>query len=121
VIRLILQEDPNASLRTIAETRSISPETVGTQMSRAGWTLKTLRWIPHELTCELKRVRLTMCVQAHPNLRAHTHNNWRHLAAGGESWFYYADGRDRIGTARDENTTEVETRIVASIESTGSQ
>jgi hypothetical protein len=37
----ILQEDRNASLRTIAETLSISPETVRTHMSLLGDTRKT--------------------------------------------------------------------------------
>jgi DNA-binding NarL/FixJ family response regulator len=41
-IRSILQEDPNASLKTIAETLSFSPQTVRTHMSRTGYTLKTL-------------------------------------------------------------------------------
>jgi hypothetical protein len=52
-IQSILQEDPNPSLRTIAETLSILPETVRIQMSRIGHTLKTLRWIPHALACEV--------------------------------------------------------------------
>jgi hypothetical protein len=37
----ILQDEPNASLRTIAETLSISPETFRTHMSRVGYTLKS--------------------------------------------------------------------------------
>jgi hypothetical protein len=53
-IRPVLHEDPNPLLRTIAETLSISPETVRTHMSWIGHTLKTLRWIPHALTSELK-------------------------------------------------------------------
>jgi DNA-binding NarL/FixJ family response regulator len=40
-IQLILQGDTNDPLRTIAETLSISPETVRTQMSRIRDTLKT--------------------------------------------------------------------------------
>jgi hypothetical protein len=42
-IRSVLQEDPNASLRTIAETLLISPEMVRRHMSWMGHTLKTLR------------------------------------------------------------------------------
>jgi transposase-like protein len=41
-IRSIRYEDPNASLRTIAETLSISPETVYVHTSRMGSNLKTL-------------------------------------------------------------------------------
>jgi hypothetical protein len=59
-IRSILQEDTNASLRIIAETLSISRETVRLHMSRMRHTLKALRWIPHALSCEPKQVRLTM-------------------------------------------------------------
>jgi hypothetical protein len=40
-IRSILQEDPNASLRNIAEALPISPEAVRTHLSRISYTLKT--------------------------------------------------------------------------------
>jgi hypothetical protein len=42
-IRSILQDEPSASLRTIAETLAILPETVRTHMARIGYTLKALR------------------------------------------------------------------------------
>jgi hypothetical protein len=96
VIQSILQEDPNISLRTIAQTLWISPETVRTHMSRIGHTLKTLRWIPHALTSEPKQVRFTMCLQLLPKLLAHAHDNWRCFATRDESWFYYEYVRDRI-------------------------
>jgi predicted transcriptional regulator len=41
-IQSILQEDPNASLRTVAETLSFSPQTVRMHMLWKGYTLKTL-------------------------------------------------------------------------------
>jgi hypothetical protein len=74
-IRSIPSEDPNISLRTVAEILSISPATVRTHMSRIDYTLKILRCIPHALTCEPKQVRLIMCLQSFPKLRAHAHNN----------------------------------------------
>jgi hypothetical protein len=43
VIRSILQEDPNISLRTIAQTLWISPEMIRTHMSRISHTLNALR------------------------------------------------------------------------------
>jgi hypothetical protein len=86
-IRTILQEDPNASLRTIAEILSISLETIRAHISRKDDPRRTLRWIPHALTWELRQVRLTMCLHLFPRLRAHAHDNWRHLVTGNESWF----------------------------------
>jgi DNA-binding CsgD family transcriptional regulator len=41
VIRSILEEGPNVSLRTIAEILSISPETVYAHTSLTGYTVKT--------------------------------------------------------------------------------
>jgi hypothetical protein len=41
VLRSILRDDPNASLRTIADSLSICPQTVRTHMSRIGDTLKS--------------------------------------------------------------------------------
>jgi DNA-binding NarL/FixJ family response regulator len=57
VIRSILQDEPNASLRTIAGRLAISPETIRTHLSRIGDTLKALRWISHALTSDLKQIR----------------------------------------------------------------
>jgi hypothetical protein len=67
---------------------SMSPETIRTHVSRMGCTLKSLRWIPHALTSELKRVRFDLCFQLFPKLRAHEHDNWWRLVTGNESWFY---------------------------------
>jgi hypothetical protein len=63
-IRSIPHDEPSALLRIIAETLGISPETVRTHidMARIGDVLKALRWIPHILTSELKRTRMTMCL-----------------------------------------------------------
>jgi hypothetical protein len=113
-IRSILQEDPNPSLRTIAETLPISPETVRTHMSRINSTLRTFCRILHALTCRLKQVRLTTCLQLFPKLLAHMQDNWRHLITGDENRFCYEYVRDQIWTARDEGTPEVENRTVAS-------
>jgi hypothetical protein len=74
-LRSILRDDPNDSLRTIADTLSTSPETVRIHMSRIGYILKSLRWIPQALTSELNQVRFDLCLQLLPKLRARAHNN----------------------------------------------
>jgi histone-lysine N-methyltransferase SETMAR len=83
-------------------------------MSRISLPLKYLRHIPHGLTSELKQVRFDLRLQLFLKLRAHAHDNWRHPVTGDESWFYYECLRDRIWTARDENTPEVENKTIAS-------
>jgi hypothetical protein len=84
-------------------------------MSRIGDILKSLRWISHALTSELKQVCFDLCLQLLPNLRAHAYDHWRNLVTGDESWFYYEYGRDRIWAARDENMPEVENKITNSL------
>jgi hypothetical protein len=69
-LRSILRDDANTSLRTRADTLSISPETVRADLSRVGLTLKSLWWIPHALASELKQVRFDLCLQLLPKLRA---------------------------------------------------
>jgi hypothetical protein len=88
-IRSIPQDEPSTSLRTIAETLAISRETVRPHMARIGYTVKASRWIPHTLTTELKRTRVTMCLHPFPKLGIHAHNNWHDLVTGDESqsWF----------------------------------
>jgi hypothetical protein len=90
-------------LRTIAETLAISPEIVRTHMASIGYTLKALRRIPHTLTTELKRTRMTMCLQLLPKLRAHPHNNSHSLVTGataraGSVLDAFAIGYGRRGT-----------------------
>jgi hypothetical protein len=46
-------------------------------------------------------------------LRAQAHDNRRHVATRDKSWFYYEYVRDRIWTAWDEHTHEVEDGIRA--------
>jgi hypothetical protein len=87
-LRSILRDNPDASFRTIAATLSISPETVYTHMLQIGYTLQSLRWIPHGMTSELKHVHFDLCWQLLSKLRAHAHDNWGHLVTGDESWFY---------------------------------
>jgi predicted DNA-binding protein YlxM (UPF0122 family) len=89
VLRSILRYDPDTSLRIIADTLSISPETVCTHILRMGYTLKSLRWILQALTNEPKQVRFDLCLQLLPKLRTHAHGHWRRLIAGDESWFYW--------------------------------
>jgi hypothetical protein len=113
-IRSIRQEDPNASLRTIAETLSISPETVCAHLSRIGHTRKTFRRIPRGLTCQLKRICLIMCLQSLLKLRAHAHDNQAISSRGDESWSSYEYVRDRIWTALEENMPRLKNRTAGS-------
>jgi hypothetical protein len=86
-LRSVLRDEPNASLRTIANTLPISPEPVRAHMSRIRDMLKSLRWIPYALTSELKQVHFDLCLQLLPKFRTHAHDNWRHLVTGDEDWF----------------------------------
>jgi hypothetical protein len=67
----IREENLDALLKTIAETLSISPETVRTHMLRRRDTFKSVLWIPQVLGCELEYVRLTMCLALLPKLHKH--------------------------------------------------
>jgi hypothetical protein len=55
-----------------------------------------------------------MRVQLLPKLRVSSRDNWRNLITQAKSWFYYEYLRDRIWTARDDNTPEVEKRTISS-------
>jgi hypothetical protein len=82
-------------------------------MSWIGCNPKTLRWVPHGMTCGLKRVRLTVCLKFLPKYHAHAHDRWQHLVTGDEIWFYQEPVRDQLWTAQDENTPEVGNRTIA--------
>jgi hypothetical protein len=110
VIRSILQENSNASLRTIAETLSISLGMARTHLLQIGDTLKTLPWVLHALIYELKQGRLTKFLELPPKLRTHTIIGG--ISSRHESFFYDEDVRNRTETARDENMPEVENRTI---------
>jgi nucleoside-diphosphate-sugar epimerase len=102
-IRSILQDNPNASLSTIANASQTCPETVRNHMSRIGHVLKCLHWIPQALRSELKQVRKNVCLRMLPKLRAYARNGWHNIVTGDESWFYHEYVRERIWTAMDDN------------------
>jgi hypothetical protein len=83
-------------------------------MWRIDYILKSLRWIPHALTSELKQIRFDLYLQLPAKLRAHAHDGWRHLVTENESWFDCEYVREQIWTVRDENTPEVENMTIAS-------
>jgi len=54
-----LEDEPFASLRTIAKGTRIPKSTILYQLTYVmGWSIKHLRWIPHKLTDEQKQRRL---------------------------------------------------------------
>jgi hypothetical protein len=63
-IRLILQEDSNASLETVREALVMFHETAREYLSRIGHALKIVKGIPSTLTTELEQTRLIMCAQS---------------------------------------------------------
>jgi hypothetical protein len=83
-------------------------------MSRIGQVLKSLHWIPHAPTSELKQVQKNLCLQMLPKLRAYAHNGWHKIVTGDESWFYHEYVREGIWTAMDDNAPEVANRTIAS-------
>jgi hypothetical protein len=99
-ISSIPQEDPNALLGTITETISTSPAYVADRLRNEDFTLDSPR-----ADLEADTGSFTISTQLLPKLCPHAHNDWRHLATGDESWFYYEYVRDRIWTARDQNTS----------------
>jgi hypothetical protein len=108
----ILEEDSNASLRTMEETLLISPETVHTYLSRICCAMQAIPWITHARACELKQFHLSIYLQLFSKLPGHAHNHWRHLVMRDKSQFYYEYVRNRIWTARDENAPEVADRTM---------
>jgi hypothetical protein len=47
-----------------------------------------LRWVPHQLTDNLRQVRVAKCYEFLPTLEAVPRTHFRHIIAGDESWFY---------------------------------
>jgi hypothetical protein len=56
-------------------------------MLRIGDAMKSLQWIPHALTSELKQAHFDLYVQMLSKLRVPAHDDWRYFVTGDGSWF----------------------------------
>jgi hypothetical protein len=67
----------------------VSPETVLSRLHNSlGMKIFHLNWVSHQLTNDLRQVRIAKCGEPLRALEATQRTHFLHITAGDESWFY---------------------------------
>lgn len=89
VIRL-LEKDPYTTAHQIAKRLKISVDTViRTLCEDLGYNYRHLRWVPHVLTIEIKRIRVEQSKVILKCLENSNKSHFNKIMTGDESWFLY--------------------------------
>jgi biotin operon repressor len=84
----LLGEQSFHSVDSIAQALGVSRSTILSYLRQSlGMKIFHLRWISHELTTRLQQIRMEICRELLPILKAHEKNKIQRFVNGGESWF----------------------------------
>jgi hypothetical protein len=107
------RKNPFYSTYSLAKVLDVSHTTVLTQLRDCfGMKLFHLRWIPHELTEQLRAMRVQKCQELLPLLKSMETRSFRKIVTGEESWFTleFPDAT-RLSVSRDDVSTKVMQQI----------
>lgn len=107
-IQSLVEDDPYISARQIAKTTNI-PLTTALDIlkNELGYNYRHLRWIPHQLTYQMKKNRATQCTQILNALRSAKRSHFSNIITGDESWFLYVNQPKARWVLADEDPGEI--------------
>lgn len=100
-----LDIEPYASVQRLAHLCGHHPFTIKTRLiEHLGYKKYYLRWVPHMLTSDMKKKRVTYFKQMLEALLKFQKEGYHHIITGDESWFYlryfhrfiYAQSREKV-------------------------
>jgi hypothetical protein len=102
-----LEVQPFGSVRNIARFTRLARSTVDWYLTHSlGFLVRHLRWIPHILTEEQKRIRVSNSEQLFAILQEQQGSFWRDLSTLSESWFDRQTDHERIWLAPGERSPD---------------
>ena len=108
IIQSLVEDDPYISARQIAKATYIPLTTVlDILKNELGYNYRHLRWIPHQLTCQMKKNRVTQCTQILNALRSAKRSHFSNIITGDESWFLYVNQPKARWVLADEDPGEI--------------
>jgi hypothetical protein len=85
-----LESEPFFSASLLTEALDLSPATILSCLHNSlGMKNFHLRWVPHQLTDDLRQVRAAKCSEIFRALEAMKRTHFRHIIRGDESWVYF--------------------------------
>lgn len=114
IIKLLI-DYPFSSIRSIAEELHESHSTIFDHITKTlGYKNRSLKWVPHELTCDMKEKRYKDSKLLLDYLMSESFNNFEFIITGDESWFYLDYSPRTLWTISNDNIpTRVEKCIGA--------
>jgi hypothetical protein len=82
-----LEREPFSSRYSVAEALDVFPATLLSRFHNSlGTKFFDLRWVPHQLTDDIRQVRVAKCGEILRALEAMRRTHFRHIIRGDESW-----------------------------------
>ena len=107
-IQNLIDDDPYISARQIAQITCIPLASVLRILRNdLGYKYKHLRWIPHTLTSQMKKNRVTQCIEILNALRSAKRSHFNNIITGDESWFLYVNQPKARWVLADEDPGEI--------------
>jgi histone-lysine N-methyltransferase SETMAR len=87
---------PFHSIRSLADSLRTPRSTVYDHLTKLGFHTRYLKWVPHALSGDHKKLRVEMSRQLLGIISQARHQGWRFFFTGDESWFYFANNYNRV-------------------------
>jgi hypothetical protein len=114
-ILCVLPRGTFATFRSISEEVGVSHKTVDGQLTKSlQLRPRFVKWIPHLLTCDLKRTGVELAKERLDIARFEERMLFHRIITGDESWFYLDYSSDHIWACADDNFPQ---RVSRQIES----
>ena len=89
-VKCCIENHPNSSIRDITEMTEVPATSIYRYLTQyLNYINCNLRWIPHQLTTELKQIRIETSKQLLATIEKAEKNNFHFFLTGDESWFSY--------------------------------
>jgi putative heme iron utilization protein len=109
----VLEREPNASLREIADEMHIPKSTVFDILrEHLNYSARNYRFVPHTLTEAQRRARVKKSTAFLSFLAKAKRRAWQLILTGDESWFFYYTSHSKIWLPADSDTPEVAKQLI---------
>lgn len=109
-----LKKEPYASVKRLAEICGHHPQTIrNCLINSMGYKKYNFQWVPHMLTDEMKKRRVSCSKSMLQELRTFQKEGFHHIITGDESWFYLRYFHQFMYTDSKENVPKIPKRMIS--------
>ena len=102
-----LEEDPHMSLRSAAAELGVDKKTIHNVLVSLGMRFVSTKWVPHQLTPEVKCRRVTLARELVDSIDWESGPRMRNIITADESWFFHENPHEGGGFAMENPQTQL--------------